>query len=148
VFNENKYNYLLVIIVSAMGENLPLLTMVKSREIDEIPGGLSDDSFILLDTLNSLCSFYSVDDFINFIFSDKFKDLVNYPTPWIVFEIGMYLDHQKNMQLIASKNKILLVDNVGCGWNNGTFESDIEQDISREMKSWCELVFNPNSRFE
>ena len=71
MFNENKYNYLLVIIVSAMGENLPLLTMVKSREIDEIPGGLSDDSFSLLDTLNSLCSFYSVDDFINFIFSDK-----------------------------------------------------------------------------
>lgn len=145
---KNKYNYLLGIIVSAMGESLPLLTMVKSREIDEAPSGLSDDSFSLLNTLNSLCSFYSVDDFINFIFSDKFKDLVNYPNPWVVFEIGMYLDHQKNMQLIASKNKILLVDNVGCGWNNGAFESNDEQDISREMKSWCELVFNPNSRFE
>lgn len=145
---KNKYDYLLAVIVSTMGESLPLLTMVKSREIDDVPEDLSNDSSDLLNTLNSLCAFYSVDDFINFIFSDKFKNLVSNPTPWIVFEIGMYLDHQKNMQLIASKNKIILVDNVGCGWNNGTFESNDEQDISREMKSWCELVFNPNSRFE
>ena len=145
---KNKYDYLLAVIVSTMGESLPLLTMVKSREIDDVPEDLSNDSFDLLNTLNSLCAFYSVDDFINFIFSDKFKNLVSNPTPWIVFEIGMYLDHKKNMQLIASKNKIILVDNVGCGWNNGTFESNDEQDISREMKSWCELVFNPNSRFE
>jgi len=131
-----------------MGENLPLLTMVKSREIDDVPDGLSQESLSLLNTLSSLCSFYSVDDFIDFIFSEKFKKIVASSSPWVIFEIGMYLDHQKNMQLIASENKFILVDNVGCVWNDGTFESNSEQDISREMKSWCELVFNPNSRFE
>lgn len=134
--------------VCAMGGNLPLLTMVKSREIDDKPISLSEESNNLLNTLSSLCSFYTVDDFVGFIFSEKFKNLVESPSPWVVFEIGMYLDHQKNMQLIVSSDKIMLVDNVGCGWNNGTFESSDEKEISREMKSWCEMVFEPNSRFE
>lgn len=134
--------------VCAMGDNLPLLTMVKSREIDDKPISLSEESNNLLNTLSSLCSFYTVDDFVGFIFSEKFKNLVESPSPWVVFEIGMYLDHQKNMQLIVSSDKIMLVDNVGCGWNNGTFESSDEKEISREMKSWCEMVFEPNSRFE
>ena len=134
--------------VCAMGGNLPLLTMVKSREIDDKPISLSEESNNLLNTLSSLCSFYTVDDFVGFIFSEKFKNLVESPSPWVVFEIGMYLDHQKNMQLIVSSDKIRLVDNVGCGWNDGTFESNSEEEISREIKSWCELVFNPNSRFE
>ena len=134
--------------VCTMGDNLPLLTMVKSREVDDEPVSLSEESKNLLNTLSSLCSFYTVDDFIGFIFSKKFKNLVESPSPWVVFEIGMYLDHQKNMQLIVSSDKIMLVDNVGCGWNNGTFESSDEKEISREMKSWCEMVFEPNSRFE
>jgi len=134
--------------VCTMGDNLPLLTMVKSREIDDKPISLSEESKNLLNTLSSLCSFYTVDDFVGFIFSKKFKNLVESPSPWVVFEIGMYLDHQKNMQLIVSSDKIMLVDNVGCGWNNGTFESSDEKEISREMKSWCEMVFEPNSRFE
>ena len=33
-----------------MGDDLPLLTMVKSREINESPGNLSDDCFKLLNT--------------------------------------------------------------------------------------------------
>ena len=135
-------------IVRAMGENLPLLTMVKSREIDDVPENLSEELRGLLNTLSSLCSFYSVEDFVEFIFSEKFINLTSGDSPWVVFEIGMYLDHQKNMQLIPSKNKIILVDNVGCGWNDGTFESNDKKDILREMKLWCELVFNPNSRFE
>ena len=134
--------------VCTMGDNLPLLTMVKSREIDDKPVSLSEESKNLLNTLSSLCSFYTVDDFVVFIFSKKFKNLVESPSPWMIFEIGMYLDHQKNMQLIVSSDKIMLVDNVGCGWNNGTFESSDEKEISREMKSWCEMVFEPNSRFE
>ena len=134
--------------VCTMGDNLPLLTMVKSREIDDKPVSLSEESKNLLNSLSSLCSFYTVDDFVGFIFSKKFKNLVESPSPCVVFEIGMYLDHQKNMQLIVSSDKIMLVDNVGCGWNNGTFESSDEKEISREMKSWCEMVFEPNSRFE
>ena len=75
--------------VCAMGDNLPLLTMVKSREIDDKPISLSEESKNLLNTLSSLCSFYTVDDFVGFIFSKKFKNLVESPSPWIIFEIGM-----------------------------------------------------------
>ena len=50
-----------------MGDDLPLLTMVKSKEINESPSDLSNDSFKLLNTLSSLCSFYSIEDFVSFI---------------------------------------------------------------------------------
>ncbi len=134
--------------VYAMGDDLPLLTMVKSKEIDEKPIGLSKDSIELLNTLSSLCSFYSVEDFVGFIFSEKFQVLVGDGEPWVVFEIGMYLDHQKNMQLIATDKKVILVDNVKCGWNDGIFESNDRVEILKELHLWCELVFNPKSRFE
>ena len=131
-----------------MGDDLPLLTMVKSKEIDEKPIGLSKDSIELLNTLSTLCSFYSVEDFVTFIFSKKFQVLVGDGEPWVVFEIGMYLDHQKNMQLIATDKKVILVDNVKCGWNDGIFESNDRGEILKELHLWCELVFNPKSRFE
>ena len=134
--------------VYAMGDDLPLLTMVKSKEIDEKPIEISKDSIELLNTLSTLCSFYSVEDFVGFIFSEKFQVLVGDGEPWVVFEIGMYLDHQKNMQLIATDKKVILVDNVKCGWNDGIFESNDRVEILKELHLWCELVFNPKSRFE
>ena len=134
--------------VYAMGDDLPLLTMVKSKEIDEKPVGLSNDSTELLNTLSTLCSFYSTEDFVGFLFSKKFQVLIGNGKPWVIFEIGMYLDHQKNMQLIATSEKIVLIDNVECGWNGGIFESNDRIEILRELNSWCELVFNPKSRFE
>ncbi len=77
---------MLVFIVRAMGENLPLLTMVKSREIDDVPENLSEELRGLLNTLSSLCSFYSVEDFVEFIFSEKFINLTSGDSPWVVFE--------------------------------------------------------------
>ena len=135
-------------VVCTMGEDLPLLTMVKSKEIDDLPVDLSESLLALRNTLSTLCSFYSVEDFIDFLFSDDFQNLIDYESPWIVFEVGMYLDHNKNMQLIPMRDKIILVDNVGCEWNGGSFESNSPKDILRELKIWCEMVFNPNSRFE
>ena len=131
-----------------MGDDLPLLTMVKSKEINESPSDLSNDSFKLLNTLSSLCSFYSIEDFVSFIFSEKFTKLIDYDEPWLVFEIGLYLDHQKNIQFIASKNSYLFVDNVRIGWNGGSFNSKNKNEIFNELSKWCEIVFNPNARFE
>ena len=62
----------------AMGEDLPLLTMVKSKEIDDLPGDLSESLLGLRNSLSTLCSFYSVEDFIDFLFSDGFQNLTNY----------------------------------------------------------------------
>ncbi len=131
-----------------MGDDLPLLTMVKSKQINESPDGLSEDSLELLDTLNTLCSFYSIEDFVSFIFSEKFTKLINCDDPWLVFEIGLYLDHQKNLQFIASKNSYLFVDNVKIEWNNGSLSSKNKNQIITELGKWCEIAFNPNARFE
>ncbi len=131
-----------------MGDDLPLLTMVKSKQINESPGGLSEESLELLDTLNTLCSFYSIEDFVSFIFSEKFTKLIDCDDPWLVFEIGLYLDHQKNLQFIASKNSYLFVDNVKIEWNNGSLSSKNKNQIITELGKWCEIAFNPNARFE
>ena len=131
-----------------MGDDLPLLTMVKSKQINESPDGLSEDSLELLDTLNTLCSFYSIEDFVSFIFSEKFTKLINCDDPWLVFEIGLYLDHQKNLQFIASKNSYIFVDNVKIEWNNGSLSSKNKNQIITELGKWCEIAFNPNARFE
>ena len=131
-----------------MGDDLPLLTMVKSKQINESPDGLSEDSLELLDTLNTLCSFYSIEDFVSFIFSEKFTKLIDCDDPWLVFEIGLYLDHQKNLQFIASKNSYLFVDNVKIEWNNGSLSSKNKNQIITELGKWCEIAFNPNARFE
>ena len=58
-----------------MGDDLPLLTMVKSKQINESPDGLSNDSLKLLNTLNTLCSFYSIEDFVDFIFSEEIHQI-------------------------------------------------------------------------
>ena len=131
-----------------MGDDLPLLTMVKSKQINESPDGLSEESLELLDTLNTLCSFYSIEDFVSFIFSEKFTKLIDCDDPWLVFEIGLYLDHQKNLQFIASKNSYLFVDNVKIEWNNGSLSSKNKNQIITELGKWCEIAFNPNARFE
>ena len=131
-----------------MGETLPLLTMVKSKNIDEIPDDLSEESANLLSTLCTLCSFYTVEDFVSFIFSEKFVKLVDYNEPWLVFEIGLYLDHQKNLQLIASKNSYLFVDNTRSNWNGGSLISKTKNEIITELNKWCNSVFEPNARFE
>ena len=131
-----------------MGDDLPLLTMVKSKQINESPDGLSNDSLELLNTLNTLCSFYSIEDFVDFIFSEKFIRLIDHNDPWLVFEIGLYLDHQKNLQFIASKNSYLFVDNVKIEWNNGSLSSKNKNQIITELGKWCEIAFNPNARFE
>lgn len=57
--------------VDKMEEGAPLLTMTKSRIIDEAPI-LSDEQSMLLETLSGLCAFYSAKDLSSFLFSDKF----------------------------------------------------------------------------
>ena len=131
-----------------MGEELPLLTMVKSKEINEVPDELTEQSVGLLGTLTSLCSFYSVEDFVSFIFSEKFIKIIDYDDPWVVFEIGLYLDHQKNLQFIASKNNYLFIDNTEISWNGGSLNSSDSEQILNELSKWCEMTYNPNSRFE
>ena len=82
-----------------MSEDRPLLTLVKSEVLDEPDIALSDEELGLVHTLSTLCSFYSIDDFVSFLFSSKFQDLTTRRPLFIVFEIGLFLDHTKTLKL-------------------------------------------------
>ena len=131
-----------------MGEQLPFITMVKSKEICEPFFELTDSCQTLLATLSSLCSFYSVEDLVSFLFSQGFQDLNKGEEPWITFEIGIYQDHTKNIQLLMFSGNFLLIDDENIIWNDGVFESDDKNEISKEIKNWCVEVFNPKSRYQ
>ena len=90
-------------------DKLPLLTMTKSRILSDIPQ-LSEESMNLLNTLSGLCSFYTVGDIASFIFSAKFLDLIHSSESWIMFEIGVYKNHNLTLDLIPTNQYFILAD--------------------------------------
>ena len=121
---------------------LPLLTMTKSRLLSEIPE-LNRESNVLLDTLSGLCSFYSVSDLASFLFSKKFCDLVEYTDPWIMFEIGVYINHNLTLDLIPDDGKLILIDSQGNrGLNSDSVEIISEVNFTDVMTDWLERVIN------
>jgi hypothetical protein len=131
-----------------MEERLPLITMVISKHIADTIDNLSLKSKTLFGSLSGLCSFYSVDDFISFLFSDSFGDLIKVQDNWLEFEIGTYLDHTKTMQLITPNGDLNFIDNTDSGWYDGVFISNDKNEVSEQIKKWCGLVITPNSRYE
>jgi len=90
-------------------DGTPLITMVKSRVLSECPE--LDDGGLQLDrTLGMLCSFLSVDDFVSFLTSPSFAGYARSAEPWVVFEIGLYTDHTKTLEFIASADTNRFVD--------------------------------------
>ena len=121
---------------------LPLLTMTKSRLLSEIPE-LNHESNVLLDTLSGLCSFYSVSDLASFLFSKKFCDLVEHKDPWIMFEIGVYINHNLTLDLIPDDGKLILIDSQGNrGLNSDSVEIISEVNFTDVMTDWLERVIN------
>ena len=121
---------------------LPLLTMTKSRLLSEIPE-LNRESNVLLDTLSGLCSFYSVSDLASFLFSRKFCDLVEDKDPWIMFEIGVYINHNLTLDLIPDDGKLILIDSQGNrGLNSDSVEIISEVNFTDVMTDWLERVIN------
>ena len=113
---------------------MPLLTMTKSRVIDEIPE-LSKKSTALLHTLSSLCSFHTCEDLASFLFSDMFRELVSAPHPWVIFEIGIYKNHSIVIEAIPIENGIKLADAFMTGLIPGNVS-----DISSELE--CSQILN------
>ena len=121
---------------------MPLLTMTKSRLLSEIPE-LNRESNVLLDTLSGLCSFYSVSDLASFLFSKKFCDLVEDKDPWIMFEIGVYINHNLTLDLIPDDGKLILIDSQGNrGLNSDSVEIISEVNFTDVMTDWLERVIN------
>lgn len=114
-----------------------LLTMTISRIIDEPPKTLDEQ---LLDTLRGLCSFKSCEDLTGFLFSEKLCSMMS-EEPWLVFEIGLYLDHTKTIELIHHKDSVLIADAA----MRGVFENEVQsftQDtvITAALQAWISKV--------
>ncbi len=127
----------------------PLLTLCKSRIIDAVPEGLSEKSLALQHSLSGICSFYSVADLAGFLFSEQFGLLVGNTEPWIVFELGIYRDPDKTIELIAISGNITLADSH----STGVFEGDIAQcntveEMEKTILLWHNAAYDADGRFQ
>ena len=116
--------------------NTPILTLViKSIENEKI-GQLEEEVQRLIGTLSMLCSFLSVKDFCSFIFSEKFE-LLTKQGLGVVFEIGIYAQHEITLQLSSNSEGIILNDliNQNCFENDYVICSNMN-DLESCLVSW------------
>ena len=96
-----------------------------------------------------LCSFYSAEDFASFLFSPMFEELTRQGEVWIGFEIGLYEDHTKTLELFPSKGDLLLVDSASTGIFSESIHRCIgERDVVQQLKEWYSVVHSTDARFE
>lgn len=117
---------------------LPLLTLViKSIDTDRFDG-LNEDNKSLVNTLSMLCSFMSIDDFVSFIYSPKFVNLINTEIP-VKFEIGLYTQHEIILDMIVEDNLITLTD---CRNQNylQVGECCSKEDLFSSLNAWISLA--------
>ena len=131
-----------------MEDSKPLLTLVKSRFVDEATPALEPQEAGLLETLSMLCSFHTAEDMASFLYSEMFQNLIGQRPPFIVFEIGVYLDHTKTLELIASEDGVLFAD----GQASGAFVDNIhkatnEQDAAQQLSHWHQVVYTSTGRY-
>jgi hypothetical protein len=127
----------------------PLLTVSKSRIIGAIPEGLSEKSHALLHSLSGLCSFHSVADLAGFLFSEQFGLLIGNAEPWIVFELGIYRDPDKSIELIAVGENITLADSNSTGVFDGNIaQCKTVEDVQKTILLWHNAVYDDGGRFQ
>ena len=119
---------------------VPLLTMVKQRTIDE--GHAIEASDASLDaTLSMLCSFLTVDDVVSFLFSEPFTSYARTQDPWLVFELGLYADHTKTLELVASSAHLLFADPHMTGaWTDAVLECKEPAEVVNALSAWLTHV--------
>ena len=123
-------------------EDMPLLTMTKSRIVGIQPS-LIPKSEALLDTLSGLCSFHTTEDLASFLFTEMFRELVGEGEPWIIFEIGVYKDHTKTLELIPVYDGMTLADGFMTGGipdNMSIVKS--ESECSQALLNWHNHVMS------
>jgi len=120
----------------------PLITLViKSKNYVETDL-LNDSQNSLIDTLSMLCSFLNVKDFCSFIFSDDFSSLMKNSLE-LVFEIGLYTNHEKTLELAIMKDKMIIRDllDQGC-FDNCLVEFSTFSDLEIALNRWLTSIFN------
>ena len=131
-----------------MSEALPMFTMTLSRQIEDNPDDLSQASISLLNTVRTLCSFYNSEDLSHFVFSEPFTNLARTEQPWLVFEVGIYQDHTKIIELIPTIQDITLADSSCSGaFIENAQKTRDKNEFSTLVKKWFDLVYEKDSRY-
>ena len=121
--------------------------MVISKYVDEKSETLTEEQNSMIETLSMLCSFLSIDDFVSFIYSEKFQNLLNESIPWIVFEVGYYQDHTKVIELIPTKKELIIADNQQTEVFEGNIATVCQQeDFVEQLSNWLDFASEHNSR--
>ena len=117
---------------------LPLLTLViKSIDADRLDG-LNEDNKSLVNTLSMLCSFMSIDDFVSFIYSPKFVNLINTEIT-VKFEIGLYTQHEIILEMIVENNLITLTDSRNQNYLQ-VAECSSKEDLFSSLNTWISFA--------
>ena len=115
--------------------------VIKSKDYQKIEL-LTSSQRSLIETLSMLCSFLSVDDFCSFIFSSKFSDLIS-TYSGLVFEIGLYTNHEIVLQLIGQGKKVTIIDNIGYGcFDDNSIDCSTYDELVVCINQWLSLVLN------
>ena len=78
-----------------------------------------------------------MDDFISFLASQPFNEFARKEDPWVVFELGLYQDHTRTLQLIPSKWSLMLLDSNHTGaFENHVWEGDANDAMGRAETGW------------
>ena len=121
-------------------DETPLLTMSKSGFIENRPE-LGPKSEMLLETLSGLCSFHSAEDLASLLFTDMFSILVGDSSPWIKFEVGLYKDHTKTIDVIAVSGSITIADAAMTGGvPNNLITVQNEPECATIIQNWYNIV--------
>lgn len=127
-----------------MVDGVPLVTLVKAKEIDTRPE-LEDADMALERTLTMLCSFLSVEDLMSFLASPPFARLARQGTPWLVFELGLYQDHTKTLQLIPEHDAITLADSAATDvFEDNLWRGQPDETMEAALERWVAFVASLN----
>jgi hypothetical protein len=117
-----------------VNEIIPQLTLVIKSKLEEIEEIIVEEDNNLIQTLSMLCSFYTVDDLCSFLYSDKFQSM-NHELYELVFEMGLYSDHQITLDIIPKGKKMTV-----CSSPKTTCDS--HQSLKQVISDWVVGVTN------
>ena len=123
-----------------MSGDVPLITLVKREEIAERPL-LSEEDLALETTLSMLCSFLTLEDFISFLSTPMFASYAQRDEPWVVFEIGLYQNHTKTLQLYPEPNRLTVTDEAATGvLDQNVWNGQADAELVGLLRSWVGAV--------
>ena len=122
-----------------MAGDVPLITLVKREEIAGRPS-LSEEDLALETTLSMLCSFLTLEDFISFLSTPMFESYAQRDEPWVVFEIGLYQNHTKTLQLYPEPNRLTVTDEAATGVLDQNVWNQADAELVGLLRSWVGAV--------